>query len=198
MNLARPEHPCYTLPRGGQVHETCHLLRLNGACMSPLTRYCPLAMGSPESFLFVPRNKSARRASHLHHTAGAVSAHWLQRPLWGLPRQESPESSPSDRPSERWSCRESAKRSGYSRCCACRAHESPLSGPSSTSSLYSFLSTYIFSTRIQMLRSPARDTLLMMHTATAEAHPNIAFTICRLAKLGRTNRKVCFGGKIIP
>jgi len=32
-----------------------------------------------------------------------------------------------------------------------------------------------------------------MTTATAEANPNIAFIKYRLAKLGRTNRKVCFG-----
>jgi len=33
-----------------------------------------------------------------------------------------------------------------------------------------------------------------MTTATAQSHPNIAFIKFTLAKLGRTNRKVCFGG----
>jgi len=36
-----------------------------------------------------------------------------------------------------------------------------------------------------------------MTTATAQAAPNIAFIKFTLAKLGRTNRKVCFGGEFI-
>ena len=35
------------------------------------------------------------------------------------------------------------------------------------------------------------------HTITAQAHPNIAFIKFTLAKLGRTNRKVSFGGKFV-
>jgi hypothetical protein len=36
-----------------------------------------------------------------------------------------------------------------------------------------------------------------MTTATAQANPNIAFIKFTLAKLGRTNCEVCFGGEFI-
>jgi len=37
-----------------------------------------------------------------------------------------------------------------------------------------------------------------MTTATAQAAPNIPFIIFTLAKLGQTNRKVCFASRVIP
>jgi hypothetical protein len=36
-----------------------------------------------------------------------------------------------------------------------------------------------------------------MAAVIAQVFANIAFIKCTLAKLGRTNRKVCFGGKIM-
>jgi len=43
-----------------------------------------------------------------------------------------------------------------------------------------------------------RQIQMNTHTATAQAHPNIAFIKCTLAKLGRSNRKVCFDVRFVP